>query len=518
MPKAVDSCVKKRLANPDFQAPETFDGDRESFAWALCKSLDKQGKLPAAGEFLYVMIEGSTYYSEDQVRWRKSRMVIEEATTEDIAVAQQKMNTLMGALTPGSIMKFRDAILVRAEVNKNKDEVDQRGIREIASSLALKPIDRRHNAQEIVGIFIEGQPIENDSAVSTSGLVWAGRWAEVAQDLLADKAMLSIEARAENAICAECGGVYAAEDEYCDHITRSRGGTAIRKLRGMVADGGAIVPNPAGTDTHIPSQGLLMIAHVGEDMEKTIDLWSESDEAAYFDGVSYEGKQLSYEQRQDLPDSAFALIQTKDGERRRRFPIHDCARARNALQRLPNAKQLSASERATVKRKAQAKLNSKECRAETKGGIHMELERQLEEAQAEILAKTEELEASQTEAAELERKLQEAKSKLQAAEAKVETTKAERDAVKEEREAMVKERDGLKEELDKLSLAARLDKVSPFVAAEELKEQEADIAGMTDSAFNLYVAAAEAASKTIRKHGQVFLMGEDDGATEVSWD
>lgn len=148
----------------------------------------------------------------------------------------------------------------------------------------------------------------------------------------------------------------------------------------------------------------------------------------------------------------------------------------------------------------------------------MELEKQLEEAQAEILAKTEELEASQTEAAELERKLQEAKSKLQAAEAKVETTKAERDAVKEEREAMVKERDGLKEELDKLSLAARLDKVSPFVAAEELKEQEADIAGMTDSAFNLYVAAAEAASKTIRKHGQVFLMGEDDGATEVSWD
>jgi len=480
--------------------------------------LEKKGKLPAKGEFLYVTIEGNTYYSEDQAQWRRSRMVIEEATSEDIAVAQERMNTLMGALTPGSIMKFRDAVLVRAEVNKNNDEVDQQGIREIASTLALKPIDRRHNAQEIVGIFIDGQPIENDSAVSTSGLVWAGRWAEVAQDLVADRAMLSVEARAKNAICAECGGVFAAEDEYCDHITRGKGGAAIRRLRGMVADGGAIVPNPAGTDTHIPSQGLLMIAHVGEDMDETIDLWTAEDEAAYFDGILYEGKQLKYKERQKLPDSAFALIQKKDGERRRRFPIHDCSHARNALARLPNAKGLSSSERATVKRKAQAKLNSKECRAETRGGIDMELEKQLEEAQAEILAKTEELEASQAEAAGLEKKLQEAESKLQAAEAKTEVVEKERGAVKEEREATTKEKDALQKELDKLSLAARLDKVSPFVAEEELKEQEADIAGMTDSAFNMYVAAAEAASKTIRKHGQVFLMGEDDGATEVSWD
>lgn len=70
-----------------------------------------------------------------------------------------------------------------------------------------------------------------------------------------------------------------------------------------------------------------------------------------------EGKKLSYKQRKDLDDSMFALIQSVKnkgtGEMRkiRRFPINDENHVRNALARLPQAKNLTSEERDTVKSK-----------------------------------------------------------------------------------------------------------------------------------------------------------------------
>jgi len=58
-----------------------------------------------------------------------------------------------------------------------------------------------------------------------------------------------------------------------------------------------------------------------------------------------------------MPKSEFALIQKMDGEQRKRFPINDKEHARKALQLLPRAKDVSASEKAMIKRKARQKLN-----------------------------------------------------------------------------------------------------------------------------------------------------------------
>lgn len=505
MPEVVEDCVQSLLSNPDFKPPDTFKGDRESFAWAICNSKLKKGELKGETDlFSFVTIEGQTFYSPDENQWFTAALTLEEPTQEDL----DHLNRMTAALTPGSIIKFSNAALARAEVNLNLDEIDEDGVREIAQTLSLKPIDVGHDHQKIAGVFIKADAIDN--AVMTSGIIYAGRWPQVAYDLVAGKGQLSIDARAERAICGECGGIFTAAKEYCAHINRTTGGKAPRKLRGLVADGGSIVKYPAGTDTNIPAQSLRMIAQLnvmtGGSMED-VDLYTLEDEVLWM-----WGKKLSYEQRQDLPDSAFALIQKKDGERRRRFPINDCAHARNALARLPVAEDLSAEERASVKRKAEAKLNSKECKSETAKGGSMnpeELQEEYEKMKAEVERLTSELENSKTEAEKLE-------LGLQAANKDKEALEAEKSKVAAERDESAKKADEAEKHLAELHLQARLEKVQSFLDAEELEEQKEGIAVMPEVAFNMFAASLEAANKNKQTVGPILLTGEEDGE-RLSW-
>lgn len=67
---------------------------------------------------------------------------------------------------------------------------------------------------------------------------------------------------------------------------------------------------------------------------------------------------LSYKERSGLSDSDFALIQTVDDRKIRRFPIHDEAHRKNAWARLPQAKNLSDAERSEVRNKVINKAKS----------------------------------------------------------------------------------------------------------------------------------------------------------------
>lgn len=75
----------------------------------------------------------------------------------------------------------------------------------------------------------------------------------------------------------------------------------------------------------------------------------------YDGGEIEEAKKLTTEQRNALPDSDFALIQERDGKKIRRFPINDEAHVRNALARLPQAKDITEEE----KKSALAKILKK---------------------------------------------------------------------------------------------------------------------------------------------------------------
>jgi hypothetical protein len=216
-----------------------------------------------------------------------------------------------------------------------------------------------------------------------------------------------------------------------------------------------------------------------------------------------------------LPDSAFALIQKVKNEqtgkttKRRRFPIQDCAHARNALARLPNAKETSDDERAQVKRKADAKLASDECKSKLKGGVMadtQEQEKELAKLRTEVETTATALETSETENERLSTELAELKESSEAAAAKA----------TEEAEGLTAKVDELQTQLEEIALKARLEKLSDFVASEKLEEQKEDIGQMSEPQFNLLVAAYEEGKQSTKPHGPVINQETEDGTVKVT--
>ncbi len=141
----------------------------------------------------------------------------------------------------------------------------------------------------------------------------------------------------------------------------------------------------------------------------------------YEGGEIEEAKKLTTEQRNALPDSDFALIQERDGKKVRRFPINDEAHVRNALARLPQAKDITEEE----KKSALAKIlkKAKELNMEE---LLKKYEKSSEETQAEV--KPEETKTEE---------------KSEVAETKSEETKAEEtkeEIVVEKKEEVVEEK------------------------------------------------------------------------------
>lgn len=287
----------------------------------------------------------------------------------DVSALPAPLNKVIAARS-GRLLRFRNAVLARAEVNRNNDELDEQGLAQLAASIALLPIDEEHKKTAIIGYYTDARA---NGALHTDGIIFADRFPHLAEGIVSGAYRLSIEAVAEQAECSVCGGVFRTEDEYCDHLRNRHATGAVRKLRGLKAVGGAITKNPAGTNTtfdpnHIEILASFKMADTNSAQssqaetltfltESEYQLWRKSPGA--FQQVV--AKKLSYAERKKLDSSDFALIQKKDGKVLRRFPIMDCSHARNALARLPLAKGLTAAERAEVKRKAEAKLNSAEC-------------------------------------------------------------------------------------------------------------------------------------------------------------
>lgn len=65
-----------------------------------------------------------------------------------------------------------------------------------------------------------------------------------------------------------------------------------------------------------------------------------------------EKKKMSYQQKKNLPDSAFALVYTDSkGKKIRKFPLSDAAHVRNAIARFPQASFSNPAAKKTVARK-----------------------------------------------------------------------------------------------------------------------------------------------------------------------
>ncbi|MCW7071870.1 MAG: hypothetical protein OCU12_06065 [Methanophagales archaeon] len=401
----------------------------------------------------------------------------------------EDINFVLSAEESGDVLRFRNAILAVAEVNKNRDEIDEEGIREIAATLPGRPIDDDHDYNRNVGVFTAARavPVTLGSTetwgVSTDGLIWADRWPHVAEDVQTGKGKLSIEAGAKKAICSICGGEFSSTIEYCTHLLHRAATGAVRRLKGLRAKGGAITRNPAGTGCEFDATAVYFVASHQEDamegIEEVIDVVEEN---------WYDAKTLTYQQRKDLPDSAFALIQYRPSKRDpkkkikvRRFPINDCEHARNALARLPNATDLTDEERAQVKRKAQKKLNSSECKNKTEGNMD-----DIEKAMSQLNAALSQIESLTSERDALQSKVEALSSERDELSAKV-------DKLVEQNKSVDKRVAELEQQLAETVLAHRLSLLGLPMEAEkdEDKKRQEIIGSMTDAAFDLYLEASK---------------------------
>lgn len=449
-----------------------------------------EDKTEAMDECVRKVMSENPEYDKDQAIAICYKQVAQGSVSLYQVNKPEDINFVLAQESSGEVLRFRNAILAVAEVNKNLDEIDEEGIRQIAESLPGRPIDDDHDYSRNVGVFTAARvvPITIGATetwgVSTDGLIWADRWPRVAEDVRTGRGKLSIEAGASKAICSICGGEYSSMLEYCSHLLHRASSGAVRRLKGLKAKGGAVTRNPAGTGCEFDATAVYFVASHQEakvdKIEEVIDVIEEH---------WYDAKALTYRQRQDLPDSAFALIQYRPSKRNpdkkvkvRRFPIFDCKHASNALSRLPNAKDLTDEERAQVKRKAQEKLNSPECKKNKTEGTMDDIEK--------------------------------AMSQLDAAMTQITSLTDERDKLQEQANALTSERDELSAEVDKLKetinaleeriaelesqlaekvLAHRLSLLGmPLEASEEEDKKRREIIGqMSEDAFALYLEASK---------------------------
>ena len=211
---------------------------------------------------------------------------------------------------PGELMLFENAILCRAEVNRNRDGIDASGLAELADTLAMMPLDDEHREQSIIGAFASAR-VENDALV-TSGVVYAKRFPAIARDIIAGRKKLSIEAEIGLARCSECGGTFTSRRNYCAHLL-DRASGAVRMISGLKAIGGGTTYVPAGTDTVFDRSKLVFTASdVQEATDGVLKINLNEDAEAHMDEV--ERLKAEVERLEAAVSASQAVVVQKDDE------------------------------------------------------------------------------------------------------------------------------------------------------------------------------------------------------------
>lgn len=403
------------------------------------------------------------------------------------------------ATEDGEVLSFKNAVLVRAETNMNRDEISEDGIKELAESIVGRPIDVEHDTGKNCGVFSSARPIDGSRALSVDGFIWADRYPNEAQGVQSGSHGLSVEASADNALCSVCGTLFASADDYCEHLRYRDISGAIRRLKGLHGKGGAVTTHPAGTNTRFePTQIRFVASH---DESRVQASW-------YDKYLKEKGETLK-----DLPDGDFA-----DPEGRR-FPYKIHGDVKEEGWRAA----WSAANGGHTGKKDQGAIDK--LRRDKPKGVD------IKESQEAIMAekdKKETPEEEKKETPEEEGKENEAKENLgaQACDTPVKADGPSNEGVSpddrgldddtveqgsmkvmsESMAAMQAQLTEMKASVDKLSetvhklkasrkLEKRHAKVQAFMPAEEWEEQKSAIAGMKKEAFNLFAASLQQSRK-----------------------
>ena len=265
------------------------------------------------------------------------------------------------------LLHFKDFVLARPETNKNRDGVDEQGIKELANTISGMPIDYNHDGRKNVGFFTAGR-VGQDGELRTDGAIWLDRCQDNdvdPQDVLKGIYGMSIEADAATAECSICHKIFASANDYCEHLqvqgndngvrSRLKHGS-IRFMRGLRALGGAFTKNPAGSNTGSDSlSGIVFAASHQEvsmdDIElnasETVDLWIHNILVA------------AIEKRKDVSDADKKRAESEYGdveyadEKNKKYPLdkEHIHAAWSYINMPKNAAKYSSDELATIKNK-----------------------------------------------------------------------------------------------------------------------------------------------------------------------
>jgi len=288
--------------------------------------------------------------------------------------SRMKANLLLGAITfqadqdDPRFLRFKRAVLARAEVNGNNDSVTERELKEVAATMVGTAIDLEHADTDNYGVFT-GAVVEPDSdfnnipTLFVDGYLWRHRLEARGihpEDLEGPNAKykLSIEADATEAECSVCGKTFSNSKDYCKHIDgmahKLRYG-ATRILRGLRAMGGALTRKPAGTEAGFARSTIYMVAsHMMDDEEMDYEC-SESEFYAYLGEMGDDDNEYEAAETPKKPygDVAYADPGLQK-DKKKRYPVENERHVRaawNYINKAKNAAKYSSEHLASIKRK-----------------------------------------------------------------------------------------------------------------------------------------------------------------------
>lgn len=186
------------------------------------------------------------------------------STIFELVEDPSEINMLLGqTFEKGELLRWKDAELARAEVNANRDELNNTDVGALADTLPLMPLTDEHDF--VIGLFTaaEASPDPSDGGVMrlmTEGVMYARRFPETADEIQRGTKQLSIEAMAEQAICSICGNEFEDTKLYCEHLKDRHATGATRRFKGIRAVGGGAVRRPAGSQAGFNHDKVYMVA------------------------------------------------------------------------------------------------------------------------------------------------------------------------------------------------------------------------------------------------------------------
>lgn len=397
----------------------------------------------------------------------------------------------------GSMLLFKDAILASAEVNRNGDCLNEEGIRQLASTIAGKPIDIEHDPRHNCGVFTAGREEGGDLVVS--GVIWAERYPKHAQKVLAGKMSLSVYAAARAASCLQCGKDFSSPEEYCECL---KSGSGARLLKGLKAKGGALTENPASLSAGFDTEKIFVVSSLRLEARWWSKYYKTEGEIpdSAFVWLSDEYRNASPDEREKMNKSVHRKLPVRrpDGEVDPEGWKAAWAAAHGARGGLSTEGGPSLEE---VIRKLKAikpkDIEIKESNMEEKDVV-AELQAEIESLRQKLDAALAEKSAAEEKLAALNKPAEEESGQGQQP-ARSAPPPPEEETEDEEKEKMAQELEQTREQLaaslkriGELTTEIRMLKLEGLVPQDQIKANLSDLANMSEKAFSFMLAALKA--------------------------